>query len=488
MNVTCGLIRFDESIRGGLMQVRPRQIRHKLVVGHSRNSQVPRAAAAVLRSMLRGLATDVLFGVLVCVVFLSGAIAQAGAEETVKALRLSNAITGGAMPTTDAQFQQMVDQIQNGNIESAALIAARSKYFAGYLARRIALQMQSPALDASIGKDNDATAFLIAHLAGYGDQKPSISSIWSENATYLLNITQDGTPSQVHAASLTASQLEELDWQTALTRIAGQMAKGTDGTPIAIPEKHTGGYTTLSDRVNDSSFAMYGATGGTNLRMIEGIWEIATGLSLTDVQSTAAPASDAPRFIPEYNPNFFHGQGQPACISCHGGGLSSLRHGYSTVADVFDFDSARGFTFIANPTVASMKSFGSDPNKRAETAKCDLTKVPTPVCNLESGGADPNQGWDLATIWSKTGVLDMMGWSGARTGQGLNTLGANIGQARIVYENLTKRIVREICPMGAFSAAEVQSIAEAANPFQSPAGTDDIRTIVAKVASHASCL
>ena len=53
----------------------------------------------------------------------------------------------------------------------------------------------------------------------------------------------------------------------------------------------------------------------------------AFGDSLTAMANTNAVASNAPRFVPEDNINFFHGQNQAACISC---GLARLRRGRSS--------------------------------------------------------------------------------------------------------------------------------------------------------------
>jgi hypothetical protein len=404
---------------------------------------------------------------------------------TAKALRLSNTITGGTMPVSDPLFAQMVTKVAAGDIEGAANIAATSRYASGYLFRRLALQMQNPGLDASTATDNDATAFLISHFVGTATTSPSLSTIWSENATYMVN---DGT-TQVHAADLSTTQLLGIDWAASLVQVPGQQAQVMDSSGnIAIgpiPAKHVGGYVTLSDRANDNSFAMYAATAGTNLRMIEGVWEISTGLGLTDVMSSSALASYAPRFVPETDPNFFHGQGQNACLACHGGGMSSVTHGYATVADVFDYDPNNGFTYISAPSTGTMKSYGSDPSKRNATATCNLTKTPMPVCNPDGAAADPNQGWNVGITWQESGVLNTMGWTGPTSGLGLNTLGSAIGQAKIVYQFFTKRVVNEICPMGVFSEADVAAIAAAANPNMQ--GTDDIRTIVAKVAANASC-
>ena len=406
---------------------------------------------------------------------------------TAKTLRLSNTITGGLMPATDPVFEQMLEKVQAGDIKAAALLATNTSYYVNYLAKRLAYQMQTPALDASIATDSDATAFLIAHFAEVAGRKPSISTIWSENATYLANVTTAGVTTQVHASSLTAAQLSTINWQTALARVVGQNAKTAAGAAIPIPIKHVGGYTTLSDKGGDNSFSMYGATAGTNLRMIEGLWQIATGLTLVDVQSSYARPQDVPRFVPEYDINFFKGQGQAACISCHGGGFSSLNHGYSTVADTFDYNSTRGLVYIETPTTATKKSLASDPQNRAINSVCDLTKKPTPVCNPDSIGADPNQGWDLNATWSSTGTLVKMGWTGSSRGEGLNQLGQELGKAAIVYTYLTKRIVREICPMGIFTEVEVGKIADLANPFAAIKGTDDVRTLIAEVAAHATC-
>ena len=404
-------------------------------------------------------------------------------EAKVQALRMVGTITGGRLTIDDPLFEQIVARLKAGEAEAAADLVAKSPHFASHLARRLALQMQTPALEVGDGKDNDSTAFLIAHFAGAVGTAPSISTIFSENATYLV-MAPNGT---VHASALSAGQLAALDWTKSLVRQDGQNVKAPDGSPVALPEKHVGGFATLSDKPNDGSFAMYGAMAGTNLRMIEGIWQISTGLSLTDVKSTAVPASFVPKFVPEYDPNFLQGQGQPACISCHGGGMASLRHGYATVADVFDFTGNNGLVYIAAPTQATMKSLGSDPGKRGRTSTCNLSQNPTPVCNPDSEGADPDNKWDLS-LWKTTGVLNTMKWKGNVSGQGLNELGRAIGQAGIVYEFLTKRVIGEICPMGTFSSAEVSAIALAANPSAEPKGTDDLRTIVAKVASHPSCL
>ena len=133
----------------------------------------------------------------------------------------------------------------------------------------------------------DYDPFARAALAPFGfsqDAQLSLLSL-SENATYLVTVTRNGAATQVHGADLTAADLATLDWNSALVRVAGQNAKAVangTATPVAIPDKHGGGYVTLSDRPNDNSFAMFGATAGTNLRMIEGVWTISTGLQTID--------------------------------------------------------------------------------------------------------------------------------------------------------------------------------------------------------------
>jgi hypothetical protein len=430
-----------------------------------------------------------------CVISVSICDANAASvSSTVTALRLSNTITGGAMPTSDPLFQQMVTKVDSGDLKGAADIASHSKYFASYLARRMAMQMQNPSLDAANGTDNDATAFIIAHFAGAGANPPSISTIWSENATYLVTVTGSTTP--VHAADLTPAQLATIDWSAALTSTPGQNLKvvqsatATGAVTVAagtLPAQHVGGYITLSDRPSDNSFAQYGATAGTNLRMIEGLWEVATGLTLVDAESSdKGQAYMAPRFVPESDPNFFHGQGQTACLACHGGGLSSIEHGYSAVADVFNFDGKNGLTFNPAPTTATMKSLGSDPTLRASIATCDVVKNPKLPCNPDSANLLPNQGWDLS-VWNSTGLITRLGWSAPLKGNGLNSLGVALGQASIVYRNLAVRVINEICPLGAFTEADLSKIVAAVSPSAIPAGTDDLRTIVSMVAVHPTC-
>lgn len=398
---------------------------------------------------------------------------------TVTALRMRNAITGGMMPVSDPLFQQMVVRVQAGDSYGAALIAAKSKYFANYLARRMALQMQTPAMDSAGIRDNDGSTFLIAHFIGGGGQPARLSTILSENATYLVINPSNGQA--VHAASLSTSQLASTDWSQ-LVRVGGQQ----DAVGTYIPVQHVGGYTTLSDRANDGSFAIFAATAGTNLRMIEGIWEISTGLTLLDVASTSATVQQVPRFVPEYDINFFQGQGQPACISCHGGGFSSMNHGYAAVANLFDV-TGKGFVFIANPTTSTMKSLGSDAGARRTNLACNLTRTPTPVCNPESPDVDPQQGWDVSQTWADTGVLTTMGWKGPKQGQGLQALGYAIGESWIFYQYFTQRVIRELCPLGGFSSLDINRIAAAANPWADPPGSDDLRTIVASVAASPGC-
>jgi hypothetical protein len=413
--------------------------------------------------------------ILIAMLFVTGPVWAIDVTSTAIALRLRNAITGGLLPLTDPIFTGMVSKVAAGDIYGAAVSAAGSKYFANYLARRLALQMQSPALDTAGIRDSDGSTFLIAHFAG---PTPRISTIWSENATYLA---VDANGKAVHASTLSDAAADATDWSQ-LVRVGGQQ----DANGVFLPVQNVGGYTTLSDRNGDTSYAIYGATAGTNLRFIEGIWEIATGLSLLDVASLAASVSQVPRFVPEYDPSFFQGQGQPACISCHGGGMSSLDHGYATVANIFDV-TGKGFTFIAVPTVQTMKSLGSDPGQRARNQACNLSRTPTPVCNPESPDVDPHQGWDVARTWEQSGVLRTMGWVGATNGQGLQTLGFELTKAWIVYQYLTQRVIHELCPLGTFSATDITRIAATANPWADPPGSDDVRTIVAQVAASAGC-
>jgi hypothetical protein len=435
---------------------------------------------------------------------------------TIKALRLSASITGGTMPTSDPVFAQMVAQVQAGNLKGAATLAAESKYFTNYLAKRLAFQMQSPALDETIALDTDGTAFLIAHFTGAGGNPPSLSTIWSENQTYLVNVPINGvmTPTHINEVNtLTAKAISpsSIDWSTQIVQGGPQQAiDGSNFTYVPvfyqyvpIPAKHIGGYMTTSTatwnqafpRV-DTSIAAYGAYLGTNLRMVEAMWEIATGLSLVDFEDTTfstqslAQAQAVPRFVPENNPNFHVGQRQAACIACHGGGLSALAHGYSAFADVFDYDQNYGFVYN-NPATSktiSRKSLGSNNLNRSKVLACDLVKTPSLACNADSAGPDPNQGWDLSS-WQSTGILQTMGWTGPIKGQGLNQLGVALGRASIVYEFFTKRIVNEICPVGMFTATDISNIAAAVNPYAVPVpGTDDIRTIVEMVAINPTCL
>jgi hypothetical protein len=206
------------------------------------------------------------------------------------------------------------------------------------------------------------------------------------------------------------------------------------------------------------------------------------GLTLSQVASTDAHIQVVPRFVPESNANMFQGQGQAACISCHGGGMSSLNHGYSTLADLFDYDpngNGIGFTYNSAPSTGTMKSLGSNPGNRAAVSTCNLNNFQ--VCNPDSLGADPGQAWDVAATWQDNGTLAQMGWNGPTSGQGLNSLGAAIGQATLVYQNMTQRVINDVCPMGSLTPDEIGAISAQGQ------SADDLRQIVALVASQPSC-
>lgn len=416
----------------------------------------------------------------------------ADSTSIVGALRLSGIITGGTMPTNSADFNTMVAQVGTGDWLGAATTAVNSQYGANYILRRLALQMQNAAYSAAAAKDNDATAYLIAHFAGAGGVgASSLSKIWSNNVTCTVNVSRNGSNVNVHAADLTAAELNTIDWRSALNCTAGQQAVDFIATQAArqaaqnaaavmmtIPVKAVGGYTTLSDRPNDGSFAMVGATAGTNLRYIENLWMVATGMGLLDFASTEGRPQNVPRFVPENDPHFLIGNGQTACIACHAGGLAALNHGYSTVADLYDFAND-GLSYNKAPTTGTMKSLGSMANNRQRTLTCNLSQFT--VCNPDSVGADPNQSWDLGATWGARGMLAQLGWNGPTAGQGLNSLGQAIGKAGIVYSNMVKRIMKEVCPLGAIPDKDVSAIVTAGQ------NSDDVKQMIAQVASNPAC-
>ncbi len=415
-------------------------------------------------------------------------------ESIAAAIRMSGTITGGSMPTNSTVFTNMVNAIDADHYLEAANIAAESSYGANYILRRLALQNQNISLDASVVKDNDATAFLIAHFAGAPGVTPSISKIWSDNLTCSVKVGA----ATIRAVDLTAADKVNIDWRTALTCTPGQTIIDSIATDAAtqaaanntltivrttLPAKHVGGYMTLSNKIDDTSFADVMATAGTNLRLVQGMWVIATGMQTIDFASTEnARAQNVPRFVPENDPSFFVGQGQTACIACHGGGLTAVNHGFNTFADVFDFDRDRGgFKYFTNQNNnGDRKSLGSDGNKRTDTFNCNLT--PFKDCNQDGPkAADVNQTWDLAATWGARGMLNTLGWQGSTSGQGLNSLGTALGQANIVYTNLVKRVQAEVCPLGVLSDSDIGAIASAGK------ASDDVRDIVALVASNVAC-
>jgi hypothetical protein len=428
---------------------------------------------------------------IVCASALSSAPALAvdAQTATIQALRMAGMITGGLMPASAAEFPLMVSDIEAGNYQSAANRAVASVYFPQFLPRRMARQMQNPTLTEGNVPDNDATTFIVANLIGSATPA-SISVLWSQNATYLVNVA--GV--QMHMGDMTAAQIAAMNWKTDLVQVAGQTALTTSTdtsgntvfTPTPLPAQHVGGYMTLNSvqpngGASDLSFAQYGLKDGTNLRAIETMYETTMGLTLPQMVVTGGTSAMVPRFVPKLNPSFFTGQNQPACISCHGGGASNLKHGYATFADIFDFDVDHGLIYIPTPTTDSMKSYGSNPDLRSTVKSCNLTQTPAPSCNPDGPAASATQAWDL-TLWQTGGMLTQMGWTGPITGSGLNSLGVALGQAKLVYQFLTRRVMREICPLGSFTDTQINTIATQAQT------ADSFASIVTAIASDPSCL
>ena len=89
-----------------------------------------------------------------------------------------------------------------------------------------------------------------------------LSTIWSENATYLV-VGPSGAA--VHASTLSHSQADASDW-TRLLRVGGQ--QDVNGNYIDV--QNVGGYTTLGGKSNEISYAVVAATAGTNLALSKG--------------------------------------------------------------------------------------------------------------------------------------------------------------------------------------------------------------------------
>lgn len=445
-----------------------------------------------IRATLKNFMTLVIFGALLPMTF-GPAIAHADQASTVATLRMNGLITGALMPTSSPQFTQMAALIQTGDYYDAAMSAINTPFFAQYLVRRMAKEMQNVSLSDSSVPDNDATTFVVAHLL-FGTQavntgvNSGISGLWSDNVSCLVTVGGK----KVSAFSLTPTQLAAVNWQTQIACSTGQK----DASGIPIPASSAGGYMTLSSSLGnastgltafDQSFAQNAFAAGTNLRGVEYLYEISMGLSLAEMALLEGQAPTAvPAFVPESDPNFLNGQnGQAACVSCHGGGASNVLHGYAALADTFNFDTTTGLQVIPSPTPSTQKSLGSNSTTRPQVASCIANRVyPTgfTTCNPDSLGVGSTQSWDLSS-WKQGGLLQTMGWSAAAptSGNGLNALGAAVGKAQLVYQFMTSRVIGEICPLGTLSATTQASIAAAAQ------ANDSFATIVASVAADPAC-
>lgn len=443
---------------------------------------------------------------------------------TVQALRMAGRITCGLMPASDPAFQAMVSKLSGSppDYMGAAAAAVASPYFAQCLVRRMAKEMMTPSMSAGGVPDNDATTFIVATLTGIPGQTPGISKLWSDDATYLIKVagascaafgdancsTGGSAPSGVpgstgpycHALDLGPAQLAAVSWQTDLVRVpnlqcATNLQASKFGTSpvieyVPIPASDTAGYLTLSDRPNDGSYAVYGFEAGTNLRGIEGMYEIATGYDIPSMETDLPPPltsleGDAPAFVPAGNLNFANAVTQTACLACHGGGVSNTRHGYSALADLFDYPNAAktniGF-YPSLPPVTVRKSNGSNASIRGLVAACTTANYLTNNCNPYSGGVDDvGLSWDLSD-WSPV-ASGAWGWTGPTSGHGWNALGAALGKSGIVYTYMVQRVVSEICPPS--SSLPPQTISQIAAQAMK---NDSFAYIVEAVASNPGCL
>lgn len=402
--------------------------------------------------------------------------------DTVCALRISGMIAGGALAPSSPEYAEILGKCAGGDYYGAALAALNSAAGTRHLVRRLAKQMMNPGFDASGVLDNDATLFIIANLTGSGTGA-NISKLWSEDATYVVRIMRGDDPVELKIGDLTPAELRAVDFRTAIVRRNGQTVRDRDNKPIALPVKHVGGYLTLSDRRSDTSIAEYGLSAGTNLRMIAALYATTMGFKVEDLASTTdALIQYAPRFVDASDSNFFVGKGQPACLSCHGGGSVSITKGYSVFADVLDYSNVNGLTYRLNVANSPRKSLGSAANLRNSVQRCN-TGAPNfdKDCNPESLTIDSNQGWDLASVWGSNGTLNRMGWTGPTSGQGLNALGSALGRAKRVYTFMVERVIKEICPLHSISDETIARISQEAYV------ADDFKHIVARVASEPTC-
>jgi hypothetical protein len=312
-----------------------------------------------------------------------------------------------------------------------------------------------------------------------------MNTIYTDNSTYRVNVSGNSTP----ANQLTLSQLFAVNWQTDLIRSDGQFAS-LRSNPVQIDAANVGGFFTASTGGgNDNSIASYGGTAGTNLRWAEALWEVSMGLSLPQLVNGTPDQPDAPAFVPSNDPNFFTGTGQPACISCHGAGGSSLMHGFATFADIFDFTN-QGLIYNTSPLVNQQKSLGSNFTTRNAVLNCLLGKsypAGTP-CNPKSNSQNvaPTQKWDLSQ-WQSGGLLAYMGWTGATSGTGLNSLGSGIANAALTYQFMVSRVLSEICPNSGMSLETRATIATTAQTLDQGSGNNPFGYIVATIAADPNC-
>jgi len=212
--------------------------------------------------------------------------------------------------------------------------------------------------------------------------------------------------------------------------------------------------------------------------MIRGIWTVSPGCR-SRLRLERRLVQYVPGSCREYRSQLLPRTGQDACISCHGGGLTALNHGYSTVGDLWD---------STPPTACLLR----DPHDRhPEVARLRpqeaLRQRDVQPDAEADAGVQPGQlrnrsqpGLDLSITWGRAG--SSTSWAGAPEERpGLAALGAALGQATSVYQNSPGARSRDL------PHRHVQP--DGHRPDRgSRQGADDIRVIVAQVASSSTCI
>jgi|GEM_PF-6779151 len=381
---------------------------------------------------------------------------------------------------TDALTTAMLGAIaadpSDGGLVAAARLATNDKDFSSRVLRDYFAVMQNLSGSARAVPFNSAIALAVKSAAVDKD----IRRIFTANEACQL---RDAANALVATTAFDLPANENLDLRTALVCTTAQSAinPGAGNTRTPLPANEVMGMFTAE---GVGSFAENAYTAGTNLRVPQ-MWMKSTfgrtpshlnyddplflsarGFELADLRSSSYSDQYVGPFLTRNPSNLGITEFQNNCVSCHG-----LHH---SMVPCRNWDYTNGSLSYntnpndANPNTANTKCVGSDPaNTRAI---------------YPNGFIRRDNCWNLT--FTAAAAADL-GFTGVRTGCGLNELGTEWSKIDRVYVHFVERILtgnNGVCPGITIPKADLDArVADLK-------ATGDIVEQFARLAAHRVCL